>query len=190
MNFKIVGFTVSLLAITAASFAQRGHDRRWDNRYERDYHYERNYYSYRPQPARFSIVASLPFGAVMVSIGSNRYHYYEGVYYRPVASGYMIAEPPVGIIVPVLPPGYMEVIIGSRRYYTSADTYYLPMEGRENRYQVVEPPSTPKTEGPAGSYEKLVLEGKTYYRKGNTYYKASVDGNGEIIYVPVSEGAK
>jgi hypothetical protein len=47
-----------------------------------------------------------------------------------------------------------------------------------------------KNREPSVANEKIVLEGKTYYRKGTTYHKASVDSNGEIVYVPMSEGAK
>lgn len=39
-------------------------------------------------------------------------------------------------------------------------------------------------------YEKIVLEGKTYYKKDNKYFKATVDGNGEITYTEIGETGK
>ena len=163
-------------------------------------HYGRNngryYYNRYPSRSSVSIIARLPFGAVSVTFGDRYYHYYNGVYYRPYSHGYMIVPPPVGIIVPGLPLGYTRVIIGSNPYYRHGSVFYAPYG---NRYEVVEEPKETEISSAendkndntiTSEYEKVVLEGKTYYKKGDKYYKASVNKNGEIIYEEAGETIK
>jgi len=161
--------------------------------------YNSRSYSYHRYPSRtsVSIIARLPFGAVSLSFGNRYYHYYRGAYYRPYNRGYMIVQPPIGIIVPSLPVGYAQVIIGSHPYYRYGNIFYAPYG---NRYRVVEQPQEPETSTADNNdktanainseYEKVVLEGKTYYKKGEKYYKASVKKDGEITYEEVGETSK
>lgn len=198
-------FLASLILLMAVgSFAQRGRvyergrDRYYDYaRYDRYPH--ARYASY----PRVSVMASLPFGSIMVSIGGVHYHYYNGYYYRPYDRGYMIAEPPIGIVVPILPPGCVSVIIGRRSYYMYEGIYYMPVI---SGYQVIERPAeattvpaatqpTVTTPAPAPTeksegYEKITIEGKIYYKKDNSYYKAHVDDKGEVVYEKVGELGK
>jgi len=140
------------------------------------------------------VIASLPFGAVSLSFGNSRYHYYHGVYYRPYDRGYIIVPPPIGIIVPSLPPGCVSVMIGARPYYRYENVFYVPFEN--NHYRVVEKPEEEQKETVSNDktvtseYEKIVLEGKTYYKKGSKYYKASVNKDGEIVYEEVGDAGK
>jgi|GEM_PF-3063245 len=176
---------VFMLMSSVAASAQYGrHHGRNNGRY---------YYNRYPARTSVSIIARLPFGAVSVTFGDRYYHYYRGVYYRPYNRGYMIVQPPIGIIVPGLPIGCTHVIIGSNPYYRNGNVYYAPYG---NRYRVVEEPQetdTPSTDNAktdnitSSEYEKVVLEGKTYYKKGDKYYKASVNKNGEIIYEEVGQ---
>ena len=160
--------------------------------------YNNRSYQYNRFPSRssVSIIARVPFGAVSLAFGNRYYHYYNGAYYRPYDRGYRIVEPPIGIIVPSLPIGYSNIIIGSSSYYRYGDVFYAPYG---NRYQVVEQPEEPETSAAStdktdkttnSEYEKVVLEGKTYYKKGDKYYKASVTKNGEITYEEVGEKSK
>lgn len=164
-------------------------DRRDDHR-----PYKAYYRSYPHQSAGVSIIAALPFGSVRVSIGGRPYQYYQGIFYRPEEQGYLIAPPPVGIIVPSLPPGSVAVVLGGRRCYYFSDTYYMPVD--DTRYQVIEAPETnnavaAKEAASADAvYEKIVIDGKTYYKKGDTYYKALVDDTGAIAYEAVGQAAK
>ena len=174
-------------SLTTSAQYGRGH-----GRYNsRSYHYNR--YPSRPS---ISVFARLPFGAVSVTFGNRYYHYYNGAYYRPYNRGYMIMEPPIGIIVPSLPIGCTHVIIGSNPYYRHGNIFYAQYG---NRYKVVEPPQEPETPTVNNDkedkilnseYEKVVLEGKTYYKKGDKYYKASVNKKGEITYEEVGETSK
>ncbi len=188
-KYLICGLIAFLLISSLTSSAQYG---RGHGRYNsRSYHYNR--YPSRPS---VSIIARLPFGAVSVTFGNRYYHYYRGAYYRPYNRGYIIVQPPIGIIVPSLPVGYTHVIVGSHPYYRHGNVFYAPYG---NRYKVVEEPQ--ETETPPVSndkadktinseYEKVVLEGKTYYKKGDKYYKASVNKNGEITYEEAGETSK
>ena len=188
-KYLVCGLIAFMLIGSLAASAQYG---RGHGKYKsRGYHYDR--YPSRPS---VSIIARLPFGAVSVTFGNRYYHYYRGAYYRPYNRGYIIVQPPIGIIVPSLPVGYSHVIIGSNPYYRYGNVFYAPYG---DRYRVVEEPVEPET--PAvdsdvsdkpvnGEYEKVVLEGKTYYKKGDKYYKASVNKNGEIKYEEVGEISK
>ena len=181
----ICGLVALLFTISFSASAQYGRN---NGRNGRSYHYNR--YPSRPS---VSIIARLPIGAVSVTFGNRYYHYYNGSYYRPYNRSYMIVRPPMGIIVPSLPIGYTRVIIGSNPYYRHDDVYYAPSG---NRYKVVEEPQESETVSTddaktnnttTSEYEKVVLEGKTYYKKGEKYYKATVNKSGEIIYEEVGE---
>lgn len=175
-----------MLFISFSASAQYG---RGNGRYKRGY---APYHRY-PSSTSVSIIARLPFGAIGVTFGDRRYHYYNGVYYRPYSRGYVIVQPPVGIIVPVIPYGARHVFIGANPYYRHGNVYYAPYD---NRYRVVEEPSVDDRDenindnAVAGDYEKIVIEGKTYYKKGEKYYKASVNKSGEVIYEEVGETSK
>ena len=184
---------ILMLTLSFSAYAQwgKGHGR-YNGRYNS------RYYSHHRYPSRpsVSIIGSLPFGAISLSFGNRYYHYHNGYYYRPYNRGYMIVQPPIGIIVPSLPLGYTRIIIGSHPYYRYGDVFYSPYD---NRYKVVERPNEDEeiSSGddnapgqPASEYEKVVLEGKTYYKKGDKYYKALVDKKGEIVYEEIGEKIK
>lgn len=192
MKKYIVCALITLLALSnMTASAQRG-------RYGRSYgrSYARSYYPQYRYPSRssVSIIARLPFGAASIHFGNSYYHYYHGSYYRPYGYGYRIVPPPIGIVVPVLPPGAAHIIIGSGSYYRHGNVYYAPYE---REYRVVEEPkeeesSTANTENTtdkiqSSEYEKIILEGKTYYKKGDKYYKAGVNKDGEIVYEEVGQ---
>lgn len=185
------------VVIAVISFSQVfAQHRRYDRRDYDHYRYYYRPYNYSPVRASVSIIARLPFGAVSLNLGSRHYHYYDGIYYQPYQTGYMIVQPPVGIVVPVLPPNAVYVTSGNRPYYRYQNVYYMPYG---NSYQVIAEPkeevaTTQATTGSAkvndDGYEKFVLEGKTYYKKGSKYYKATVNDNGEIQYEEVGENSK
>ena len=189
-KYMFCGVVALILISSLTTSAQYG--RHNNGRYNsRNYHYNRY-----PSRTSVSIIASLPFGAASITFGNRYYHYYNGLYYRPYNRGYRIVPPPMGIIVPSLPIGYTHVIIGSHPYYRYGNVYYAPYG---DRYRVVEEPreielsaddDNKTSSAPAGEYEKVVLEGKTYYKKGDKYYKASVKKDGEISYEEVGEKSK
>lgn len=166
-NLKWLLLVIGIVAFTQ-TFAQHGrYGRRYYERYER-YPHRVYAYSYPRISSSVAIIARLPFGAVAVTVGGRPYYSYRGSYYSMVPGGYMMVEPPVGVIVPiVIPP--------ARRDEAESQT--------QKNTTAVE--STNNTE-----YEKFVLEGKTYYKKGNKYYKAKITDSGEIMYEEVGEVSK
>ena len=66
-------------------------------------------------------------GPEEIMVGSERYRYHDGRFYRPVFFGLfevLLDVPPVGAIVAVLPFGYRTIIIGGTTYYYYNDIYY------------------------------------------------------------------
>jgi len=201
-------FTLALVAACLYSLPSLAQRHGWErDRYRRGYMayggYHRPYYNnyYRPYYSRpsVSIIASVPFGAVVLHLGGHPYHYYNGTFYRPYGYGFSIVTPPVGIIVPMLPPGCVSVMIGGRPCYYYSGTYYMPLA--DNGYQVIEPPTASNNNNDDAvannngandntEYEKVVIDGKTYYKRGNTYYKANVDENGTVTYEAVGGSGK
>ncbi len=59
--------------------------------------------------------------------GSAPYAYYGGVYYQPTNNGYVVAEPPVGVIVPSLPPGSVARVVNGMNYFEFNGLYYQPV---------------------------------------------------------------
>jgi hypothetical protein len=195
--------TTALFCSTQATAQYRRYDRPAYRNY-RSYHndgyaYRRPYVSYpRYTYPRYyggrsgvSVIASLPMGAVSVHIGATPYRYYRGMFYRPYGPQFIITTPPVGIIVPVLPPDCEPVFLNGMSYYRYNDTYYQPLSNNQG-YQVIQTPQSAQSNdntstAPAETeYEKVVIDGKTYYKKGDTYYKALVNDSGEVTYEAVS----
>ncbi len=172
---KIIFLAAALLAFSSSLLAQHGHG------------------SHRGGHggASVSVVASLPFGAAAVSLGNERYHYYHGTFYHPVPNGYAIVPAPMGVIVPVLPPNSVSVIIGSRNYFRFGGVFYLPLQTQG--YQTVPAPAGSDSAAPQAAkdtYEKMEIEGKTYYKKGSKIYKASLTDKGEVVYEEVGKASK
>jgi len=190
-RYLICGLIALLVLSSIDSSAQRGrHGRSHGRSYGRSYYPQYRY----PIRSSVSVIARLPFGAVSLSFGNRYYHYYNGYYYQPYNFGYRMVPPPIGIVVPVLPPGAVHVIIGSGSYYRYRDGYYAPYE---REYRVVEEPKDEETStvttddkserSQSSEYEKIILEGKTFYKKGDKYYKASLNKDGEIVYEEVGQ---
>jgi hypothetical protein len=84
-------------------------------------------------------IRRLPRGQVRISVGPERYHYYDGMFFRPLHPGYVVVTAPIGARVRTLPLGYISFAIGPRNYFYVNSTYYL-WEPRTREYVVVEEP--------------------------------------------------
>jgi hypothetical protein len=84
-------------------------------------------------------VRRVPRGFVSITVGPNRYRYYDGVFYRPLRPGFVVVGAPIGARVRTLPRGYVAFGIGPRSYFFVNSTYYL-WESRTRDYVVVEEP--------------------------------------------------
>jgi len=92
----------------------------------------------RPSPDR--VVTRLPPGYRPYYWSGSPYYQYDGYWYRPYGSSFVLSTPPYGLYVSTLPPFYSTVFIGGSRYYLADDTYYSYDLGRRS-YVVVQPPS-------------------------------------------------
>jgi len=92
----------------------------------------------RPSPDR--VVTRLPPGYRPYYWSGSPYYQYDGYWYRPYGSSFVLSTPPYGLYVSTLPPFYSTVFIGGSRYYLADDTYYSYDIGRRS-YVVVQPPS-------------------------------------------------
>jgi hypothetical protein len=98
-----------------------------DSRYHHDHYYPPVGHEFRALPAA-------PFVAMY---GGRRFYFSTGIWYRPYGSGFVVAAPPFGVVIPVLPPYYTQVWVGGSPYYYSNNVYYAQ---RPEGYVVVEPP--------------------------------------------------
>ena len=81
----------------------------------------------------------LPLGCACLLAGGLEYYYWEGMYYRPAADGYVIVSAPVGAVVPAIPDGGQQVVVDGIPYYIiNSVTYRKTTVG----YEVVPMPST------------------------------------------------
>lgn len=97
----------------------------------------------RAYPVAGHTVRHLPPGAIRpigvpVLRGAHAYHFHDGIWYVPGRGGYVVARPPVGLIVPALPVFRTIVRAGSAVFYYSNDVYYRAVS---NGYEVVHAPT-------------------------------------------------
>jgi hypothetical protein len=118
-------------------------------------------------PARGHNVDVLPRGHHVAVYGKARYHFYEGVWYRPNGPRFVVVAPPFGLFVPFLPLYYTTILVGGIPYYYANEVYYTQTPGG---YAVVEPPKGEVTEAPAAE-ERLFI----YPRKGQSEKQQSND---------------
>ncbi|MGR9043791.1 MAG: DUF6515 family protein, partial [Gammaproteobacteria bacterium] len=96
----------------------RRYDRRHDRRYIAPYPTYRHYYKpgYRVKP--------LPYGASRIYHNNYEYYFYDGFFYRPSRSGYIVVESPIGAIIANLPPLHHIFHWHGQPYFVVGDTFY------------------------------------------------------------------
>lgn len=83
-------------------------------------------------------VNTLPPRAHFVPWGGVRYGYFNGVWYAPYGSAFVVARPPIGVIVTDLPSFRTVVTIGGIAYLYANGVYYR--ERPDGAYEVVPSP--------------------------------------------------
>ena len=89
-------------------------------------------------------IYTLPANYVRVVVGGYPYYYFEGVYYKPYSSGYVVVSAPIGALVAALPIGFIAFNLAPYTYYYVNDTYYLWDEPRDGYVVVDKPPGSEK----------------------------------------------
>jgi Family of unknown function (DUF6515) len=70
-----------------------------------------------------------------VVVGSDRYYYDSGVFYRGNPGSYVVVEAPDGAVIETIPSGYEQVNIDGVIYFRFGNVYYRRHGGRG--YEVV-----------------------------------------------------
>jgi hypothetical protein len=131
-------------------------------------------------PRRNTVINVFPYGYSDINYGGFGYRYYNGIYYRPYESSYIVCNPPFGLYINTLPFGYRRIYVNDNPYYYYNGTYYNQRE--DNNYQVVRPPLGAVVESIPEGYQTLTIDGETYYEVDGVQYKPVVQDNGEVWY--------
>ena len=145
------------------------------NAYNPSWRYNHYYF-----PRVNTIIDVFPYGYTSLNYGGYGYRYYNGIYYRPYLSSYIVCTPPFGIFINTLPFGYRRIYVNDYPYYYYNGTYYD--ETSTNNYKVVQPPLGAVVESIPEGYETLTIDGETFYKVDGVQYKPVVQENGEIWY--------
>jgi hypothetical protein len=78
----------------------------------------------RPYPAPGQFIDILPQGHREVFWGKERYHFLNGVWYRPLGRQFLVVAPPIGISVPFLPSSPTTFWVNGVPYYYANEVYY------------------------------------------------------------------
>ena len=107
------------------------------------------------------------------------YYFRDGIYYHNVNDRYIVSRAPIGIRVSLL-PDYRFIWLNNICYYYYCGTFYRYLDN-VNQYEVVIPPVGAIVESIPDGYEKLNIEGNTYYIVDGVQYRAVIY-DGEIWY--------
>jgi hypothetical protein len=107
----------------------------FDDRFHHDHFY----------PAPGYAIGAMPDGHIGVNFGGSRFFYQAGVWYQPSGTGYVVVQPPAGIVAPMLPPAYTTVYVAGLPYYYANGIYYV---ATEQGYAVAQPPADPTVLAP------------------------------------------
>lgn len=129
--------------------------------------YDGAYGHNRYYPAPGTPVRVLPRESRWVLWGGVNYHYYGGVWYGPGPRGYIVVQPPFGLVVPDLPAFATVVTIAGIAYLYANGVYYRDRVG--GGYEVVPPPVD--TSAPAGTPDRSYV----YPRNGQSAQQQASD---------------
>ncbi len=126
--------------------------RRDDSRYQAEqrnssFELDKRYHHHRYYPRQGTRVTALPRGYRTVPWHGTRYYFFGGSWYLSSSSGFLVALPPVGLLVPFLPSFYTTIWVGGIPYYYAGGVYYI-WEPAEQSYRVTTaPPEQEVVEG-------------------------------------------
>jgi len=132
-----------------------------------------------------TVLAALPAGFVQVSAGATGYYYYEGVFFRPIASlssGYVVVAPPMGVIVPQLPTGTELVTVGDAAYYYAGGAFYVQ---QPTGFAAVPAPQGAVVKTPPPGAMPVTVNGAVYFQAANAFFQPVVVG-GVTLYTSVN----
>ncbi|MEY4751257.1 MAG: hypothetical protein RIQ60_3471 [Pseudomonadota bacterium] len=95
-------------------------------------------------------VHNLPSHSRVVFYGGVRYNFFDGVWYSPGPSGFVVVRPPFGVVVSDLPTFATVLTIGAVSYWYANGVYYRPLRDGGG-YEVVPAPVAAVTAGSANN---------------------------------------
>jgi hypothetical protein len=119
----------------------------------------------RYYPSRGLTVRAVPRDAHEIVYGGARYSFTGGVWYRRAGAHFIVAAPPIGMIIPFLPPFYATIWVGGLPYYYANDVYYT--RGADG-YVVVAPPQSQVSQTPPVSPPPADSQLFIYPRQGQS----------------------
>jgi len=117
------------------------------------------------------VLAALPAGYVQVSVGGTGYYYYDGVYFRPVASlssGFEVVAPPTGVVVPKVPTGAELVTVVDNAYYYAGGAFYMQ---QPSGFAVVPAPLGAVVNTPPLGAIAVTVNGAVCFQAANGFYQ-------------------
>jgi uncharacterized protein YcfJ len=122
-NKNAVAIIVAAVMLLGASpsYAWKDDHRGYSGRFDNDRHDHG-----RHERSRFGMsINFVSHDYVPVFADGARYYYYNGAYYVPAGSSYVLVSSPIGAVVPSIPIDYYPVVINGVVYYVSNGTYYV-----------------------------------------------------------------
>ena len=77
----------------------------------------------------YRVSRPLPRGASRIVVDRSDYYFYDGYFYRPFQSGYVIVDAPIGAVVTTLPRLHHRVSWRGAPYFVVGNTFYRPHSG-------------------------------------------------------------
>ena len=113
----------------------------------------------------------LPGGYVTVTVGTGRYFFHDGIFYRSYRRGYLVVPAPIGAVIPGPPPGHVIVLVENDPYAYYRGVFYRPWE---SRWRVVPaPPGAFVRRLPPGA-ASVRIDGVEYKEFGGVYYRPAI----------------
>jgi hypothetical protein len=105
-------------------------------------------------------VPVLPFGCLTLSFGGVPWYYGGGTWYQSSGAGFVVAIPPVGIVIQTLPPDCSTVQYGGVTYFCANNVYYTALPSGQGYGVVAPPPGTipPPSQPAPGSPDAAALD--------------------------------
>ena len=107
-----------------------------------------------------NIVFPFSKGFIKISVGGERYHYHDGVFYHKERHHYRAIPAPVGARITHLPHGFRSFYVDGVPYYTYNDVYY---QHTPKGYEVINKP-----------YSKRAKRAKVANKHGNSELEDSI----------------
>ena len=144
------------------------------------YYKQPPHFYYSHLPAIDEIVNKLPYGAILVTPGSNIF-YYDGIYYQVLNEIFKVILAPKGTQIYLLPYGAKKIKIDNKLYYYYFGTFYtISIDGS---FIVVNAPIGAKVNALPCGYKTLKKDNKYYYIFDHTLYEEILTEDNEIIYL-------